>query len=81
MHFLRTCMSNIIIIESYNNVSNIVLTISLYLVFSIKAYHKKIVKVIEDKIYSKLFEIYKGTEQVMLVKLVEAIPFSRSHFF
>ena len=46
-----------------------------------KAYHKKNCKVIEDQIYSKLFEIYKGTEKVVLVKFVEAIPFSGSHFF
>ena len=41
---------------------------------------KKIVKVIEDDIYDKLLEIYKGTEMVVLVKFVEAIPFSGSHF-
>ena len=38
------------------------------------------VKVIEDDIYDKLLEIYKGTEMVVLVKFVEAIPFSGSHF-
>ena len=38
-------------------------------------------KVIEDEIYSKLLEIYKGTEKVVLVKFVEAIPFSGSHLF
>ena len=50
----------------------------LRLLFSIKARHtqKKIVKVIEDDIYDKLLEIYKGNETV-----VEAIPFSGSHFF
>ena len=42
---------------------------------------KKIVKVIEDEIYRKLLEIYKGTEKVVLVKFVEAIPFSGRHFF
>ena len=42
---------------------------------------KKFVKVIEDDIYDKLLEIYKGTEMVVLVKFVEAIPFSGSHFF
>ena len=42
---------------------------------------KKILTVIEDEIYSKLFEIYKGTEKVILVKFVEVIPFSGSHFF
>ena len=42
---------------------------------------QKIVKVIEDEIGSKLFEIYKGTKNVMLVKFVETIPFSESHFF
>ena len=55
--------------------------IVIHLVFSIKTNHKKIVKVIEDEIYNKLFEIYKGTEKVALVKFVEAIPFSGSHFF
>ena len=36
---------------------------------------KKIVKIIEDDIYDKLLEIYQGTEKVVLVKFVEAIPF------
>ena len=44
-------------------------------------YHKKIVKVIEDEIYSKLFEIYKGTKKVVLIIFVEVIPFSGSHLF
>ena len=44
-------------------------------------YKKKTVKVIEDEVCSKLFEIYKGTEKVVLVKFMEAIPFSGSHFF
>ena len=34
--------------------------------FQSKRITKKIVKVIEDEIYSKLFEIYKGTEKVVL---------------
>ena len=42
---------------------------------------KKIVKVIQDEICSKLFEIYKQTENVALVKFVEAIPVSGSQFF
>ena len=33
------------------------------------------------KFIAKFFEIYKGTEKVVLVKFVEAIPFSGSHFF
>ena len=40
---------------------------------------KKKVKAIEDDIYDKLLGIYKGTEKVVLVKFVEAIPFNRGH--
>ena len=36
---------------------------------------------IEDDIYDKLSEIYKGTEKVVLVKFVEAIPFGGSDLF
>ena len=49
--------------------------------FQWKRITKKIVKAIEDEIYSKLFEIYKGTKKVVLVVFVETIPFSRSHLF
>ena len=48
--------------------------------FQSKRIAKKIVKVIDEKICSKLFEIYKGTEKDVLVKFVE-LPFSGSHFF
>ena len=65
MHFVRTC--TIIFILTFR--------------FFIQSVSKKIVKVIEDEIYDKLLEIYKGTEKVVLVKFVEAIPFSRRHFF
>ena len=41
----------------------------------------KLVKVIENEIYNELFEIYKGTEKVVLVKFLEGIPFSGSYFF
>ena len=40
---------------------------------------QKKVKAIEDDIYDKLLGIYKGTEKVVLVKFVEAIPFNRGH--
>ena len=49
--------------------------------FQWKCITKKIVKVIEDEVYSKLFGIYKGTKRVVLVIFVEAIPFSGSHLF
>ena len=50
--------------------------------FQSKRITKKAIKVIEDEICCKLFEVYKGTERVVLVKfvepflLVEAISFS-----
>ena len=43
-------------------------------------YYKKIVKVIEDGFYSNLFEIYKETKKVVLVKLVVVISLSGSYF-
>ena len=49
--------------------------------FQSKRITKKTVKVIEDEIYGKLFEIYKRAENTVLVKFVEAIPFSGSHLF
>ena len=66
MHFVCTCVN---------------IYFFLHLVAS-KAYHKKKnVKVIEDEICGKLFEIYNGTEKNVLVKFVEAIPFRECHFF
>ena len=46
MHFVRTCTIISILIFSFYN----------------KAYHQKIVKVIEHDIYGELFEIYKEIE-------------------
>ena len=54
---------------------------SYILFFQSKRITKKTVKVIEDEICSKIFEMYMETEKVVLVKFVKAIPFSRSHFF
>ena len=66
MHLVRTCIVTFILTFRFFNQS---------------VSHKKIEKVIEDEIYSKLFEIYKETEKVVLLKFVEAIPFSGRHFF
>ena len=66
MHFVRTCVIIVILTFSF---------------FQSKRIKKKIVKVIEDEIYSKHFEIYKETEKFVLVKFVEDIQFSGSHFF
>ena len=66
IHFVRTCIITFILTFTFSNQS---------------VSKKKIVKVIEDKIYGKLLEIYKGTKKVVLVIFVEAIPFSGSHLF
>ena len=72
MHLVRTYIITFIITFSVFN----------------QSVSQKIVKVIEHEIGSKLFEIYKGTKNVMLVKFVETIPFSwnyilfrENHFF
>ena len=66
MHFVCTC-------------------VNIYFFFTFSCFksvsQKKNVKVIEDEICGKLFEIYNGTEKNVLVKFVEAIPFRESHFF
>ena len=49
MHFVRTCV--IIFIITFSSLDQRVL--------------QKIVKVIEDEIYSKLFEMYKGTAEAV----------------
>ena len=66
MHFVRTCKIILILTFSF---------------FKSKSITKKIAKVIEDEIDSNRFEMYKGTEKVLLIKFVEVIPFSRSYFF
>ena len=66
MHFVRACVIIVILTFSF---------------FQSKRIKKKIVKVIEDEIYSKHFEICKETEKFVLVKFVEDIQFSESHFF
>ena len=65
MNFIRTCIIIFILTFSFFNQS---------------ASQKKTEKV-PDEIYSRLFEIYKGTDKVVLLKFVEAIPFSRNHSF
>ena len=42
---------------------------------------KKIVKIIQDEIYSKLFEICKRTKKFVLVKFGEAIPLAEANSF
>ena len=66
MHFVRTCKIIFILTFSF---------------FKSKSITKKIAKVIEDEIDSNLFEMYKGTEKVLLIKFVEVIPFNRTYFF
>ena len=65
MHLVCTC---IIIFFSYIQY------------FKSKSEHyKAIVKVIEDEIYSELFEMYKKTEKIVLVKFVEVTPIIGNH--
>ena len=66
MHVARTC---------------IIIFIIAFSVFNQSISQKKLLKIVENEIYSKIFEIYKRTEKVELVKFVEVIPFSGSHFF
>ena len=65
MHFVHTCVIVFVLTFSFFN----------------KNLSQKNVKVIEDGIYDKLLEIYKGTEKVVLANFVEATLFSGIHFF
>ena len=66
-------ISNIIYVDMHFVHTSIIIFIRTFSFFNQRLSQKKIVKVIEDDIYDKLLEIYKGTEKVVLVKFVEAI--------
>ena len=89
MHYLHLILFNVCIIiyeaeHRYAHAFCSYLHNYFFLAFSFlksNCITKKIVKLIQDEICSKLFEIYKQTENVALVKFVEAIPVSGSQFF
>ena len=66
-------ISNIIYVYMHFVHTSIIIFIRTFSFFNQRLSQKKFVKVIEDDIYDKLLEIYKGTEKVVLVKFVEAI--------
>ena len=84
MYYLNCKVEHVIIYEVQIRISFILVFnyfYSYFYFFQSKPVTKKKVKAIEDDIYDKLLGIYKGTEKVVLVKFVEAIPFNRGHQF
>ena len=74
-------ISNMIYEDMHFVDTSIIIFILTFSFFNQSLSQKKIVKAIEDDTCDKLLEIYKGTEKFVLVKFVEAIPFSGSNFF
>ena len=86
MYYLNCKIAHVILYEAKRRYA---FSLHLYLIAFILTFtffnkslsQKKFAKVIEDDIYDKLLEIYRGTEKVVLIKFVETIPYGRSHFF